>query len=238
MKKLFHLGITLWVLAANGVNAADAVFITDRIEVEVLSERIPQSSVVTSLSSGDMVTVTATDGEYSEIQTRDNITGWVLSKYLSKNKPARIEYAQLSAKYNELEQALEQAKTELRSLDELRKEARVARKLSEDLQQAKQHITDLEKDLKKTKTEIDKAPAQTMAGEPKAPNTELPIEPPAQNETINSLDRPRAGADGLPLIPFKIFLAALLVLFLLGAYSGYRYLDYKIRKKHGGVRLY
>ncbi len=237
MKTLLGLGLTLWVTIGTSAFAEDAIFITDRIDVEVLAERFPQSSVVTTLSSGDMVTVTNTDGDYSEIQTRDNITGWVPSKYLSKGKPARIEYTQLSAKYNELEHELDQAKNDLRSLDDLRKESKIARKLNEDLQQAKQHIVELEKNLQTKEKELTKLDTKVVAPAAQTAKTDMTIQ--ANPTTANNdPDRPRAGADGLPLIPFKIFLAALLVLFLSGAYSGYRFLDYRIRKKHGGVRLY
>ena len=92
---------------------AQAAFITDKIMVEVHTERFGQGSVLKKLSSGASVEVLMTDGKYTRIRTPDNITGWVDSTFLTNEKPTQLEYLELLATSKATEAKLRAAEEKL-----------------------------------------------------------------------------------------------------------------------------
>lgn len=95
--------------------AAQAAFITDKIVVEVRTERLGQGSVLKKLPSGTSVEVLTSDGKYSRIRTTDNITGWVNSTFLTNEKPTQLEYLELLTKNKDTEAKLRAAEKQLTS---------------------------------------------------------------------------------------------------------------------------
>lgn len=93
--------------------AAQAAFITDRIVVEVRTERFGQGAVLKKLPSGTSVEVLMTDGKYTRIRTTDNITGWINSTFLTKKKPTQLEYLELLTKSKGIEAKLKAAEEKL-----------------------------------------------------------------------------------------------------------------------------
>ena len=92
---------------------AHAAFITDKIEVEVRTERFGQGAVLKKLPSGTSVEVLMTDGKYTRIRTPENITGWVNSTFLTNEKPTQLEYLELLAKSKTTEAKLRTAEEKL-----------------------------------------------------------------------------------------------------------------------------
>ena len=92
---------------------SQAAFITDKIVVEVRTERFGQGTVLKKLPSGSSVEVLISDGQYSRIRTADNITGWVNSTFLTNEKPTQLEYLELLAKSKDTEAKLREAEEQL-----------------------------------------------------------------------------------------------------------------------------
>ena len=90
-----------------------AAFITDKIMVEVRTERFGQGSVLKKLPSGTSVEVLMTDGKYTRIRTPENITGWINSTFLTNEKPTQLEYLELLAKSKTTEAKLRAAEEKL-----------------------------------------------------------------------------------------------------------------------------
>ncbi len=144
---------------------ANAAFITDRIVVEVRSERFGQGSVLKKIPSGTSVEVLMSDGQYTRIRTPDNVTGWVASTFLTKKKPTQLEYLELLNKNKTLEAKLREAEARLASDDgntsdssisaeqiaRLKEEAKNARWMKVEMQKARDRAQQAEAKLKALK---------------------------------------------------------------------------------------
>jgi len=228
---------------------ADTTYISDKIPVEVYSASLQQGVLVTTLQSGAVVEITETEGDYSKIRTLDGKEGWVKTSYLSNERPVRSKYLQLVAQHKELQDEMDQLKTQLKDNADTDQAKATADKMRKDLAQAKTTIAGLEKQLKEKTdafSDIQKQ-LQTLKKQPPdsldatAPGTETisessaqtPADPPTVQTSSHTsqtfgLDYP---------IAIKWTLAASLLCVLLGGYLGYSWLDKKISRRHGGVRI-
>ena len=238
---------------------AETTFITDKVSVELFSSTFQRGVVVTTVNSGTVVEVIETDGDFAKIRTPDAQEGWLHKKYLSTEKPTQVSYLQLMAKHKELEEELVQLKGQLQSSAEVEKEKAVISKIRNDLSQAKKTIGSLEGQLKEKSTALEQTKQQltalekqhqtslkelqaaqaetpTVTTEEPAPNEAKPT-PPVEAPAIPSTP-PKQQSFGLDYpIALKWLLAAALISILLGGYLGYNWLDSKIRRRHGGVRI-
>ena len=141
--------------------AAHAAFITDKIEVEVRTERFGQGAILTKLSSGSSVEVLVADGQYSRIRTTNNITGWVNSTFLTNKKPTQLEYLELLAKSKGTEAKLKAAEEKLaggteadsastgnEEIERLKNEAKDARWMKVEMMKARDRADQAEAKLK------------------------------------------------------------------------------------------
>jgi len=151
----------LCLLSLLTVSTANAAFITDRIVVEVRSERFGQGNVLKKLPSGSSVEVLMTDGQYTRIRTADNITGWVASTFLTKKKPTQLEYLELLAKSKMTEGKLREAEEKLANstatspassdneeIERLKNEAKDARWMKVEMMKARDRAEQAEAKLK------------------------------------------------------------------------------------------
>lgn len=150
--------------------AAQAAFITDKIVVEVRTERFGQGSVIKKLPSGTSVEVLMTDGKYTRIRTPDNITGWIASTFLTNEKPTQLEYLELLAKSKTTEAKLREAEKKLAAgpttdtggsdseeIALLKKQAQDARWMKVEMQKARDRAEQAEAKLKKINNKTDGA---------------------------------------------------------------------------------
>lgn len=227
---------------------ADTTYISDAIPVEVYSASMQRGVLVTTLQSGAIVEVTETDGDYSKIRTLDGKEGWVKSNYLTSEKPARAKYLQLTAKHKELENELEQLKAQLKDSSDAEQEKAANDKIRKDLAKAKNTIAGLEKQLKE-KTDafgdIQKqlealkhqpAVSDAITGSQTTADTPSQTAVETADPQISSPTSPAPGLLDYPLA-VKWSLVASLLGILLGMYLGHSWLDAKIRRRHGGVRI-
>jgi len=253
------LSVTMLIMLFSATTMAETTFITDKISVELFSSTFQRGVLVTTVNSGAIVEVIETDGDYAKIRTPDGQEGWLHGKYLSTEKPTQVSYLQLMAKHKQLQEELQQLQGQLKNSAEVDKEKAVLGKIRSDLGQAKKTIGSLESQLKEKSAALEQTKQQLAALEkqhreslknlqaakpetPSAAKTEpappeetsiLPVEAPvtpsslALNPPFN-LDYP---------IALKWLLVAALLSILIGSYMGYSWLDKKIARKHGGVRI-
>jgi SH3 domain protein len=250
------IALCLVTLFANTV-LAETTFITDKISVELFSSTFQRGVLVTTVNSGAIVEVIETDGDYAKVSSPDGQVGWLHKKYLSTEKPTQVSYLQLMAKHKLLEEELEQLKGQLKNSTEVDKEVAVLGKIRGDLNQAKKTIGNLEAQLKEKTAALEQSKQQLAAlekqhqesvkaakaetapvsdTEPPAPEVKL-LPPPADAPAISSTPATQQAFNLDYPIALKWLLLASLLSILLGTYLGYTWLDNKIARKHGGVRI-
>lgn len=159
---LLYFTAPVLIVAALISDAANAAFITDKIMVEVRTERFGQGTVLKKLPSGTSVEVLMTDGQYARIRTPNNITGWVNSTFITKEKPTQLEYLELLAKSKTTEAKLREAEEKLAAatttgagdtdnsaeIEMLKKQAQDARWMKVEMQKARDRAEQAEAKLK------------------------------------------------------------------------------------------
>jgi SH3 domain protein len=155
----FYFTVPLLAGALFLAGNANAAFITDKIVVEVRTERFGQGSVLKKLPSGSSVEVLMTDGQYTRIRTTDNVTGWVSSTFITKEKPTQLEYLELLATSKSTEAKLRAAEeklaaapdsdsTDSEEIEALKKQAQDARWMKVEMMKARDRAEQAEAKLK------------------------------------------------------------------------------------------
>ena len=117
MMKLKHLTISLLILSSLA-SAQSFVYITDQVDIPMRAEKTFGDNIVRSLSSGSKLSILqATEDGWTQVKFESS-TGWIISRYLSNNPPARVRLEKLRQTYNAnklLIAKLAKRKTELES---------------------------------------------------------------------------------------------------------------------------
>ncbi len=97
--RLKLLAITL--LFTSTISSAQSfVYITDQVDIPMRSEKTFGDNIVRSLSSGSKLAILqATEDGWTQVKF-ENSTGWIISRYLSNNPPARAQLEKLRQSYN------------------------------------------------------------------------------------------------------------------------------------------
>jgi SH3 domain protein len=72
------------------VSHAETLYVTDLLRLNVHEEPQSKGPLITTINSGDPVTILERQPGYAKIQTSDGQTGWAKSAYLVADKPARL----------------------------------------------------------------------------------------------------------------------------------------------------
>lgn len=213
-----------------------AAHITDKLVVGLYSTPANDGSPVTLLSSGTPLEVLERGRGFVRVRLADASEGWVESDYVTDEKPARAMLLETQAR-------LRQMGLELAALRERQDGAtsgvgedaaaaappgaREAR-LRAELDQADERIAALERRLAALSDsgEVQRQLAELQAQVGRA--TRLLAE--AQGLEVHRA-APSAGIDAY--LPWIIGLIA----FVCGIGAGVAYVDYRIRRRHGGLRL-
>ncbi len=117
MMKLKHLTISLLMLSSLA-SAQSFVYITDQVDIPMRAEKTFDDNIVRSLPSGSKLAILqATEDGWTQVKFESS-TGWIISRYLSNNPPARVRLEKLRQTYNAnklLIAKLAKRKTELES---------------------------------------------------------------------------------------------------------------------------
>jgi SH3 domain protein len=239
--------VLLWgTLLGSKVAMAESLYITDKISIDVHSEKFAKGEHIKSLPTGTIVEVLARDQGYSQIRTRDDLEGWVEFKYLSNEKPMQIEFLQLTAKYKAAQDKINDYQTRLLEMQELRKEAQTVDWLRSKLKENETTETTLEQNLKLKDISIAELKITVANLEEQLANTQQQLDETLRNLQAASSTYP-LDAEGIsqPLystsssVSFYTWLVlSLAVTLIIGILMGFVLIDYKVRKKHSEEALY
>lgn len=240
-------------------------FISDNIEINIYSQPGGRGVVVATIGSGSEVEVLNEDGEYSRILTGFNLTGWVESKYLSEDRPETGDIQSLQQQNQDLRAELQAARAALleaqdmdlspTELEELRKRANDVGWMRVELKKARDKVNELEATLKtrsakasNSNQELDQLRTQNaelakrlaaallvnsqqeVSGEPENQPGEESQQSSNAPETESQTTRWR--------IKLEWFLGSLVVAIIIGLVVGMIWMDKRMRRRHGGFRLY
>jgi len=242
-----------------------AEFVTDKIVIEVRSQRLSQGTVLKSLPSGSAVEVLMKDGNYTRIRTIDNITGWVQSQFLTNEQPTQIAYLTLLAKSKTLEAKLKAAEAnsgegggdgiDLAEIEELRKRAADAGWMRVELKKARERLTEIESKMKSSGKAVNSSQeelntlrnqnkelqarlsASALINKQVSEQQETTIQQNSMASTTLNSDEHSSDTQGWA-VNIEWFLGSILVALIIGLVGGMSWLDKRMRQRHGGFRLY
>ncbi|WP_245391284.1 TIGR04211 family SH3 domain-containing protein [thiotrophic endosymbiont of Bathymodiolus puteoserpentis (Logatchev)] len=84
------------------INAASYVYVTDMVPIPMRSENKIQnnpSNLIKMLDSGTKLKILATEDGWTKVRF-ENTTGWMISRYLTSNTPARVQLEVLQRNNN------------------------------------------------------------------------------------------------------------------------------------------
>lgn len=150
--RIKYLSVTLLLLSSL-VGAQSFIYITDQVDIPMRSEKVFGDNIVRSLPSGSKMSILqATEDGWTQVKFEGS-TGWIISRYLSNNPPARAQLEKLRQTYNAnklLLIKLSKSKTELESeVQSLKVEnTKLSIKTSKSIAE-KRHIEEVYKDALK-----------------------------------------------------------------------------------------
>lgn len=165
MNLIKHLLLTL-ILFASLANAKSFVYITDQVDIPMRKDKTFGDNIVRSLSSGSKLAIlqVAEDG-WTQVKYENSI-GWVISRYLSNNPPARAQLEKLKRNYNAKQ--LLTTKQSKRNTD-LEKQVKMLKNKNTELsmqisksQAEKQHVEKIYKDALKLEHSNEKFATQVL----------------------------------------------------------------------------
>jgi hypothetical protein len=74
---------------------AAPAYVSDELVLGVYAEQNGQGQRLTTLHSGASVETLAVNGEFTQVQLADGVTGWVKTAYLTTHEPATVRLKQL-----------------------------------------------------------------------------------------------------------------------------------------------
>ena len=118
MKKLLPAIIILFFGSLTvPLSAEQTAYITDSLRLRVYAEPSDSSEVIETLESGDSIEVLERQGEFSQIRSHNETTGWVKSAFLVNEPPAKLLYYSASEQNKLLEQQIEDLKYHAENLN-------------------------------------------------------------------------------------------------------------------------
>lgn len=243
---------------------AQAAFITDKIEIDVHAQAFKKGAKLGTIISGAKVDVLSSNGEYARIRTANNLMGWVETKYLSDETFSGEDVRTLQGKILGLEKELQASRNQLQGLDatkfaKLQKQAKDAAWMRGELKKTRGRVKQLEARLQHssvtstdTTNELEQLRSQNAALEQRL-GAILLIN---GHQTIGTGDaaesadgNPAGGTDFLASIAERSndddllltpawFIGSIISALIIGIIIGFTWLDKRIRRRHGGFRLY
>jgi TPR repeat protein len=82
--------------------AEQVVYVTDQVDIPLRSAKTFDDNILRSMSSGsELLVVHASDDGWTKVRV-DGITGWIISRYLTNTKPAKVRLKEVEDKYSKL----------------------------------------------------------------------------------------------------------------------------------------
>ncbi|MDG2394711.1 TIGR04211 family SH3 domain-containing protein [Candidatus Thioglobus sp.] len=91
---------SILLLTSTLASAQSFVYITDKVDIPMRADKTFDKNIVRSLSSGTKLSILqATEDGWTQVKFEDS-TGWIISRYLSNNPPARVQLEKLRQTYS------------------------------------------------------------------------------------------------------------------------------------------
>ena len=240
------LSIILMAALSSNLSFANSVYITDKITVDIYSDKAGQGKRIKSLPSGTVVDVLAKDNDVAKVRTRDKVEGWIETKYLTNEKPTQIEYLQLAVKYKEAQDKIQDYQTRLLQMQELRKEAKTADWLRNRLNENKKTEDSLQQELKFKDITIAELKISIANLEDQLINTKAELNSVLasggaashQVAITNNVSEQELYSTNSSVSFYTWLVLSLAVTLIIGILMGFVLIDYKVRKKHSGAAMY
>lgn len=192
--------IVLLHLSAATAQAADTLYVTDKLFLGLYPEPATGGASLATLVSGTPLQVLERTKLYVRVRIPDGTEGWVKSAYVVAEKPPRLMLTELEQQRDELRQQLQDVRKQLTS--------------------AQQALV-----------RNDQQRSQLQSGR------EERVARLAQLESDNRALHQRLNATGMR-VPLSWLIAAAAACLAFGLWGGYAWIDYRIRRRHGGFRLH
>lgn len=147
---------------------AEQYYVGQRMEITMRSGPGVSYKVIAMLPSGNGVTMLEYGKDWSRIQTLDGKDGWVLSRYMTKEKPVTLMINDLQEKNRQLSTTLEKIKAENIALLDIKeklvgkeKEYNALKLRSSDFLEIEQKYNDTVKQLEAQKVLIERCNSQS-----------------------------------------------------------------------------
>jgi len=152
MKNYLAMLLIAFILSISYTTAclANDMYVGDISKLNLRAGKGVKYRVIATLGSGEKVTVILAAGGWTKISTMDGNEGWVVSKYLTSEKPANIKIEDLKIQMETLQEQLEIATLENRKLKE--KNITLTTRLNENSMKLK-NVEKLYNDLKTNSSE-------------------------------------------------------------------------------------
>ena len=162
MKRLFIIAILLVLLPA--VVHAEKRYINDLLEITLRTGQGIDHKIIEIVKSGQMVEVLKPGDQWTKIRRLNGTEGWVVSRFLTSNKPNIILLKELQEKHEAIMIRTDSQLEEMAKLQEDNKELRskltVSAKTLNDLNNSYETLKKESGEFLKLKSNYDKAAAQ------------------------------------------------------------------------------
>ena len=118
MKSKTLLLICLICLGWTAMVMADDIYVSGVTKITMRTGPGTDHKIVAMLASGTRLEVLNYQTDWSQVKTEDEKTGWVLSRFLTKDKPLNLMVQQLEEENGKLSKALETAESRASELKE------------------------------------------------------------------------------------------------------------------------
>lgn len=144
--KRFFLIFTLLVFTPTALLAASA-YISDAIKITMRTAPGTEHKIIAMVPSGEKVNIIEPGKDWSKVTTANGKTGWVLTRFLSTEKPASIALKQLRAEHDNL---LKKSAAPLEEISRLTNENKT---LSDNLLETRGNLENCQTDFEKLRKE-------------------------------------------------------------------------------------
>jgi len=257
MRPKYAHWILLLVLMAGWqiANAAANRYVTDRIVLDLYEHDTRTSPVLRSIATGTAMTLLETSDQLAKVKLKDGSVGWVDAAFITDEKPIQVLYTELLAKHKRLQakaasQEQDNDDSNSGNLSALKRDAKNAAWLRTELGKTRDQLKALEADMKTAAQERDAAQAELATFKAQLTGTIIPAAAVTGNSesmhgngatsavfAFQDEPEPTAWYNFAP-IPLVWVAGITLSMLLAGYFAGVVLLDRRIRKKHGGFRLY
>lgn len=226
--------------------AGQRMYVTDRIVLDMYEDSSRISPVLKQLPTGTAIKTEETNGPFTRVTTTDGTSGWVEGSFLTDEKPIQVLYTELNSKYRKSLDRIDELEASSSSdKSDSSEESKDIGWMRGEMKKARKAAKEMESKLKETGVLL--ADSGNQLDILQTENVNL-------REQLNNLATDNASGTNIfnqaPLgsqntfeddswsIPVLWAALGILVFLIIGIFSGIAILDYRIRQRHGGFRVY